>query len=62
MTGECLEWGEGADTAAASIRKTETTVAAVSALSFISRRAVIPNGTQWNESLCLHPDNFMMSF
>jgi len=49
MTGECLEWGEGADTAAASIRKTETTVAAVSAPSFFSRRAVIPNGTQWNE-------------
>jgi len=37
-----LEWGEGADTAATSIRKTETIVAAVSAPSFFSRRAVIP--------------------
>ena len=42
MTGERLEWGEGADTAATSIRKTETIVAAVSAPSFFSRRAVIP--------------------
>ena len=49
MTGECLEWGEGADTAAANICKTETIVAAVSAPSFISPRTVIPNGTQWNE-------------
>jgi len=45
MTGECLERGEVADTAATSICKTETTVAAVSATSFISRCAVIPNGT-----------------
>ena len=43
MTGERLERGEGADTAATSIRKTETIVAAVSAPSFFSRRAVIPS-------------------
>ena len=49
MTGERLERGEGADTAATCIRKMVTVSAAVSAPSFFSRRTVIPNGTQWNE-------------